>query len=224
MMYSLSDIDEIKKQRFLFLHQLWKLTAGDHSKRVLVRQVSESLNLKEDDARIIIQYLVGEDLLEITSHGFNVPSYSDASLYIKHKGVVEVEQALSKPESPTPHFPASVVNNINIGTMSNSNISQASSSVNQTVTISQETKKDLIILINTLKKFLEKEEIRQEQKDELSSDISTIESQISSPGPKSGIISDSLSSAKSILESASTIAITAAPIVAQITSMLGMIR
>jgi len=157
----LSDIDEIKKQRFLFLHQLWKLTAGDHSKRVLVRQVSESLNLKEDDARIIIQYLVGEDLLEITSHGFNVPSYSDASLYIKHKGVVEVEQALSKPESATPHFPASVVNNINIGTMSNSNISQASSSVNQTVTLSQETKKELTILINTLKKFLENEELRQ---------------------------------------------------------------
>lgn len=101
--------------------------------------------------------------------------------------------------------------------MSNSNISQASSSVNQTVTISQETKKELTILINALKKFLEKEELRQEQKDELSSDISTIESQISSPKPKSGIISDSLSSAKSILESASTIAITAVPIVAQIT-------
>ena len=74
------------------------------------------------------------------------------------------------------------------------------------------------------REFLEKEELRQEQKDELSSDISTIESQISSPKPKSAIIADSLSSAKSILESASTIAITVAPIITQITSMLGMIR
>jgi len=223
-MCSLSEIDEIKKQRFLFLHELWKLTAGDHSKRVLVRQISEPLNLKEGDARTIVQYLVGEDLLEITTHGFNIPSYSDASLYIKHKGVVEVEQALSKPELPTPHFPASVVNNINIGTMTNSNISQASSGINQTITISPETKKELTDLINILKEFLEKEGLIQEQKDELISDISTIESQISSPKPKTGIISESLSSAKSILESASTIAITAAPIVAQITSILGMIR
>ena len=220
----MSKIDEIKKQRFLFLHQLWNLIAGDHSKRVLVRQVSESLNLKEDESRVIIQYLVGENLLEITSHGFNVPSYSDASLYIKHKGVVEVEQALSKPESPTPHFPASVVNNINIETMTNSNISQASSDVNQTVTISPETKKELTVLVNTLKEFLTKEELRQEQKDEMISDISTIESQINSPKPKSAIITASLSSAKSILESVSTIAITAAPLVAHITSILGMIR
>ena len=220
----MSEIDEIKKQRFLFLHQLWKLTAGDHSKRVLVRQVSESLNLKEDESRVIIQYLVGENLLEITSHGFNVPSYSDASLYIKHKGVVEVEQALSKPESPTPHFPASVVNNINIETMTNSNISQASSDVNQTITISPETKKELTVLVNTLKEFLAKEDLKQEQKDEMISDISTIESQINSPKPKSAIITASLSSAKNILESASTIAITAAPLVAQITSILGMIR
>ncbi|MDH5569788.1 MAG: hypothetical protein OEX98_08375 [Nitrosopumilus sp.] len=220
----MSEIDEIKKQRFLFLHQLWKLTAGDHSKRVSVRQVSEPLNLKENDARTIVQYLVGENLLEITTHGFNIPSYSDASLYIKHKGVVEVEQALSKPESPTIHFPASVVNNINIGTMTNSNISQASSGVNQMITINPETKQDLLDLINTLKEFLENEELRREQKDELSSDISTIESQINSPKPKTRIISESLSSAKNILESASTIAITAAPIVAQITSMLSMLR
>lgn len=220
----MSEIDDIKKQRFLFLHQLWKLTAGDHSKRVSVRQVSESLNLKENEARTIVQYLVGENLLEITTHGFNIPSYSDASLYIKHKGVVEVEQALSKPESPTIHFPASVVNNINIGTMTNSNISQASSGVNQMITVNPETKKDLLELINTLKEFLENEELRREQKDELSSDISTIESQINSPKPKTRIISESLSSAKNILESASTIAITAAPIVAQITSMLSMLR
>ena len=220
----MSEIDEIKKQRFLFLHQLWKLTAGDHSKRVSVRQVSEPLNLKENDARTIVQYLVGENLLEITTHGFNIPSYSDASLYIKHKGVVEVEQALSKPESPTIHFPASVVNNINIGTMTNSNISQASSGVNQMISINPETKKDLLDLINTLKEFLENEELRREQKDELNSDISTIESQINSPKPKARIISESLSSAKNILESASTIAVTAAPIVAQITSMLSMLR
>lgn len=217
-------MDEIKKQRFQFLHQLWQITGGDQSKRLLIRQIADLLELNENKTRIIVQYLSGEGLVEVTTHGFNVPSYLDASLYIKHKGVMEIEQALSKPESPTSHFPASVVNYINVGTMTNSNIAQASSKANQTITISQEVKEDLTELVNTLKEFLDRQELKQDQKEELRSDISTIESQLDSPKPKVGIISESLLSAKSILESVSTIAVTVAPLVAQISGVLGMIR
>ena len=220
----MDELEEIKKTRFQFIHQLWKITGGDQGKRVLVRQISESLNLNEDQARVIVQYLNGEGLLEITTHGFNVPSYLDASLYIKHAGIVEVEQALSKPELPTPHFPASVVNYINVGTMTNSNIAQSSPNATQTITINQEVKEDITKLVSELKQFLDNQKIQQSQRDELKSDISTIESQLESPKPKSGIISESLSSAKGILESASTIAVTVAPIVAQISTILGMIR
>ena len=220
----MSQLDEIKKQRFQFIHALWQVTGGDQSKRVLVRQISEKLGLSENESRVIVQYLHGEELLEITSHGFNVPTYLDASLYIKHKGVLEVEQALSKPESPTPHFPASVVNYINVGTMTNSNIAQASAGANQTVTISSEAKQSLEELVEILNKLLDNQELQQEQRDELRSDISTIKSQLSSPKPKVGIVSESLSSAKSILENASTLAVTVAPVIAQISSVLGMIR
>ena len=220
----MSELEEIKKKRFQFLHHLWKITGGDQTKRVLIRQISEKLGLDENDARVTVQYLNGEELLEITTHGFNVPSYLDASLYIKHKGIMEVEQALSKPESPTPHFPASVVNYINVGTMTNSNIAQASSGSNQSITISQEVKEDLTELTKMLKTFLDSQEIQQDKREELRSDISTIESQLESPKPKKGILSESLSSAKGILESASSIAVTVAPVVAQITSILSMIR
>ena len=220
----MSQVEEIKKQRFQFIYQLWKITGGDSSKRVLVRQISEMLGLNEDDARTIVQYLNNEGLLEINTHGFNVPRYVDASLYIKHKGIVEVEQALSKPESPTPHFPASVVNYINVGTMTNSNIAQSSTNTNQKIDLSHNTKQDISEILNTLKEFLDKPEIQQEQREELRSDISTIQSQLDSPKPKLGILSESLSSAKNILESASTIAVTVAPVIAQISTVLGMIR
>jgi len=220
----LSQIDKVRKQRFQFIHQLWQIAGGDQSKRVLVRQVSEPLCLNEDEARVIIQYLNGEELLEITTHGFNVPSYLDASLYIKHKGVMEVEQALLKPESPTDHFPASVVNYINIGTMTNSNIAQASSHASQTITISPDTKQGILEAVNMIKEFLDEQKLQQDQRNELRSDVSTIESQLNSPKPKIGILSESLSSAKNILESVSTIAVTVAPIVTQISSVLSMIR
>lgn len=220
----MSQVEEIKKQRFEFIYHLWKITDGDQSKRVLIRQISDILGLNENSARVIVQYLSNEGLLEITTHGFNVPRYVDASLYIKHKGVIEVEQALSQPESPTPHFPASVVNYINVGTMTNSNIAQASTDSNQNIDLSSNTKQDISEILNALKEFLDKPEIQQEQRDELRSDISTIQSQLDSPKPKMGILSESLSSAKNILESASTIAVTVAPVVAQISTVLGMIR
>jgi hypothetical protein len=108
--------------------------------------------------------------------------------------------------------------------MTNSNIAQASSDTNQTITLSPDAKQNISEIINMLKEFLDKQEIQQEKRDELRSDISTIASQLDSPKPKVGILSASLSSAKSILESVSTIAVTVAPVVAQISSVLAMIR
>ena len=57
----------------------------------------------------------------------------DVILYVKHNGVIEVEQALPKPESATHHFSASVVNYIPVGTMTNFNIAQASADSNQNI-------------------------------------------------------------------------------------------
>ena len=220
----MSQIDHIKKQRFQFIHRLWEITDGDQNKRVLVKEISEPLGLNENNSRVIIQYLHSEGLLEITTHGFNIPRYIDASLYIKHKGVLEVEQALSKPESTTPHFPAGVVNYINVGTMNNSNIAQASNDTSQKITLSSDTKQSLTEILNVLNDFVNRQEIQQEKREELKSDISTIKSQLDSPKPKVGILSESLASAKNILESASTIAVTVAPVVAQISTVLSMIR
>ena len=220
----MSQIEHIKKQRFQFIHRLWEKTGGDQNKRVLVKEISEPLGLNENDSRVIVQYLHSEGLLEITTHGFNVPRYVDASLYIKHKGVLEVEQALSKPESTTPHFPAGVVNYINVGTMNNSNIAQASNDTSQNITLNSDTKQSLAEILNVLNDFVNRQEIQQEKREELKSDISTIKSQLDSPKPKVGILSESLASAKNILESASTIAVTVAPVVAQISTVLSMIR
>lgn len=172
----MSQIEHVKKQRFQFLHHLWEKSGGDQSKRILVKEISEPLGLNENDSRIIIQYLHSEGLLEITTHGFNIPRYVDASLYIQHKGILEVEQALSEPASTTPHFPAGVVNYINVGTMNNSNIAQASSDTSQHTTLNSDTKQNLIDILKALNDFVDRPEIQQEKRKELQSDISTIKS------------------------------------------------
>ena len=192
----MSHIEHIKKQRFQSIHRLWEKTGGDQNKRVLVKEISEPLGLNETDSRVIVQYLHNEGLLEITTHGFNVPRYIDASLYIKHKGVLEVEQAFSKPESTTSHFPAGVVNYIHVGTMNNSNIAQSSNDISQNITLNSDTKQSFIEILNILNDFVNHPEIQEEKREELKSDVSTIKSQLDSPKPKVGILSESLVSAK----------------------------
>ena len=125
------NIDALKQQRFAFLHKFWELTGGNQNKLIRIGEVAKPLNLNEESAKVIVQYLHGEDLVDATTHGFAVSTYFDVGLYIKHKGIKETEQALSKPDLETEHFPAKVVNYINIGSMNNSNISQGSTNSNQ---------------------------------------------------------------------------------------------
>lgn len=193
----MDSLEDLKRKRFQFLHKLWELTRGNEKILVKIRQVATPLGYDENVAEPIVQYLAGENLLEVTTYGFYVSNYLDAGLYIKHGGVVEVEEALSKPESPTVHFPANVTNYINIGSMVNSNISQASPNSN---VINETGKQDLKEIVIALKTAL-KQAPSGPDRDELASEIQTIESQIGSPRPKPVIIRESLASAKRILES-----------------------
>lgn len=193
----MDSLEDLKRKRFQFLHKLWELTRGNEKILVKIRQVATPLGYDENVAEPIVQYLAGENLLEVTTYGFYVSNYLDAGLYIKHGGVVEVEEALSKPESPTVHFPANVTNYINIGSMVNSNISQASPNSN---VINETGKQDLKEIVIALKTVL-KQAPSGPDREELASEIQTIESQIGSPRPKPVIIRESLASAKRILES-----------------------
>lgn len=194
----MDSLEELKRKRFAFLHKLWELSRGNEKILVRIRQVATPLGYDENVAEPIIQYLAGENLLEVTTYGFYVANYLDAGLYIKHGGVVEVEEALSKPESPTVHFPANVMNYINIGSMVNSNISQASPNSSQI--INETGKQNLKEIVVALKTALEQAPSGADR-DELASEIQTIESQIGSPRPKPVIIRESLVSAKRIIES-----------------------
>lgn len=75
-------------------------------------------------------------------------------------------------------------------------------------------------LIEQLKTFLETSEISQIKKGELNADISTVEAQIALPQPKASIITESLRSIRSIVESAAG-SILAPQIIHEISKYLG---
>ncbi len=216
----MSSLEELKKKRFQFLHKLWELTGGNQSKMVRIGQVAEPLGFDDKTAEAIVQYLEGEELVEATTSGLVAPSYFDVGLYIKHKGIKEVEAALTTPQSPTEHFPANVTNYISIGSMIDSSISQASPGSYQTISINENSKQELKEIVLALKEVLQQALLKQEQKEEMESEIQTLESQIRSPKPKVIIIRESLSSAKRILESAGGPAGAAAPLTTRISAWL----
>lgn len=95
-------ITELKHKRFLFLHNLYKVTEGDPFKEVDEDDLALVLGLTDSETNQIVSYLFDEGLLDIPAYGGVVS--------ITHQGVVQVEDALSEPKKPTKFFPP--VNNI----------------------------------------------------------------------------------------------------------------
>ena len=89
----------------------------------------------------------------------------------------------------------------NIGSIQNSQLQQDSSNATQSLNVVQ-TSVDLADFIENLKKSIPDLNLESEDLAELEAEVSTIENQLSSPKPKNVIISESLKSARNILEGA----------------------
>jgi Mn-dependent DtxR family transcriptional regulator len=98
----------MRAQRFAFLHAVFEAADGGENRMVRVLDIAESLDFDGETIDRAIDYLVGEGLLAWAAMGM---------VELTHLGVKEIEDALEHPERPTEHFPASVVNYINVESM-----------------------------------------------------------------------------------------------------------
>jgi len=184
------DIEETKKKRFQFLHRLYELADGDEHSFFDPSQIGQEIGFDEELTYKIVQYLEGEGLVRTVDLG--------GDIVISHFGVREIEEALTNPDSPTPHFPP--VNVISIGQMINSQIQQASPEATQLVIIGEDKYEELKKIIQALKESLDQLGLEQLKKSDLVAQIQTMEAQMSSSKPNAGIISWCLSTIQRILE------------------------
>jgi len=90
-----------------------------------------------------------------------------------------------------------------IGTMNGSQLQQSSPHATQTLSnTSGASLSDLGQFARELGKWIQSAPLSDDERAELSADLSTVESQIESPKPKNGIISEGLKSLKAVLEKA----------------------
>jgi type I site-specific restriction endonuclease len=134
---------------------------------------------------------------------------------ITQKGIDEARKALNEPDIPTEDFPRGrTINIINVKQMTDPQIQQCTSNPNQTFTINEH--QEIREIIESLKEAVNKLPLHSQRINELQEEIRTIEEQLSSSKLKINIIAQSLSSAKTILESVSALSAAALPIINKI--------
>lgn len=203
-------VEELRADRFRFLKALYEAGGGDEYAFISMFAIGESLGFDRGYTSNIAQYLKGEGLIEFRALG--------GIISISHYGIREVEDAISHPEQPTHYFPA--VNNITIGTMINSSIQQASPEATQVFSQGDVRIGELKTLVDQIKNSLDQLTLSPGDRQDVEADISTIEAQLAASKPKTTIISECLSTIRSVLEGVAGSAI-ATGLIAGIAKFLG---
>jgi len=185
-----NEVQDIQRRRFDYLKRLYDKTEGSERADVMYLELGAELGLTRPEIDKIYEFLIGEGLIVLVLLA--------GSIGITHKGIVEVETALSKPDEPTTYFPP--VNIIHIEKMIGSQIQQGTHQSSQNMRYSKKDLEAILRNISELKEQLIDLKLSSAKKAEVYSDIVTIESQAKSPHPKHTIIKAAFGSILNILE------------------------
>src|SRR5437763_913075 len=92
----MDSLEKKKAQRYLYLQRLYDLTNGDSFADVSMQHMRESLGWDQETFNQVETYLENEEL--ITHQAFGMVS-------ISHRGVKQIESALSHPGEASTYFP-----------------------------------------------------------------------------------------------------------------------
>ena len=210
-------IKEITKLRFRVLKALYDISNVDVTSDVRSDVLAKRLGMDASMVMNVLRYFQGKGLVEI------VPSRPSAVSFdlirIKTNGIDEVETAQSGRETPIEHFSPNMVTIID-SSVTNSPIQQASPNSAQVVAMNENSLKVLRELIEEMNELHQEPSLKLEEKNDLQAEIQTIQGQLSSSKPKTKIITESITSARTILEGVSSTCAAAAPLMARISMWL----
>lgn len=186
------NIEERAQQRFQFLKTVYELTEGCPYSYVDMWKIGENQGLSPADTQNIVTWLFDEGLLGDGSLG--------GGIRISHKGVQEIEAALSHPEQGTQYFPSTVINIVNIGNMTNSQIQQGTTASTQSFKQALASMDSIRDELEKLKSAVANLNLDDETKLEVEAQIATVEAQLKSKRPIRVIIEESAKSLRNLLE------------------------
>ncbi len=187
------DIEKEKANQFRFLKLFYEKCGADEERECEEEKLGVELGFDKETTDRISRYLHAEGLLCYTGIG--------GPTAITHKGIVEMQQASSKPNQSTQHFPASTNIVQVMGDVIDSPIQQATQASQQILVDPnlQRALSDFLVELDKKKGGLKLDEDKQR---DLGAEVETIRAQLKSSKPKHSIIKEALSAVRSILESA----------------------
>jgi hypothetical protein len=190
-------LEEKRRRRLLFIRKLYEVTDGSRFARANMLELGAELGWDPSEVQNVVEYLEGEGLLEYVTLG--------GGITITHLGVLEVEQTLSDPESPTEHFPAAV-NVIHIEQMYGSQIQQGTiDSTLEARFLSQDDSESVHALLASLRADLADIVLEEDDRSELEAELGTAELQLQSSRPKLTTIRASLGRIGELLTKATVV-------------------
>jgi hypothetical protein len=196
----------IKRNRWLYLEYVYDdyhRTPAGRIQTLAHDQVVRDLQLDEDEASRICDYLSDAGLIELTGGG--------PVLKITISGIDYVEDALLKPEAPTEHFPPLSI--LIARDIRNSQIQHGTVSSSQSVSLGVPDFEQVRTLVAAVREHVAKI-AEPSKRAEAEAELATLDAQLQSPEPKQRILRESLSSLRSIVEQ--TVSAAAAAPIAQV--------
>lgn len=200
----MSSLEKKREGRLRFMVKLYEIVDGFDAQAVETAQVAAELGLEisnpDDRLEVMkrVRYLQGEGLINVSE-----AIRDTESINLTHKGVREVEDAMSKRDEPTEYFPA--FSSVYANTVDNSSKQQSSSeNVQALTTITENNRLEVVRIIQSLKTWTGQLALDDDQRSEVEADIQTVETQLGSPRPKVRLIELSLQSVKRTIEEASS--------------------
>ncbi|MBU0692191.1 hypothetical protein KKH18_10330 [bacterium] len=174
----MNDLKQKKIDRFRFLKEVYDQCADESPHFFNHRAVGEKLGFDWDYTKTIMDYLVGEMLVEWKSNMHSM---------LTHWGLKEIEEAIDSPDEETDHFlPYSVV--INYGTIQSQHVEGSGNVASQTSSRESSDMGELVEFLNELKADLSRIVDNTDEQKQIIADIKTILIQASAPNPDKSII------------------------------------
>jgi hypothetical protein len=188
--YYMDEITNKKAERFKFLQCLYEKVKCSAREIIDGHMLAEELGFSREEADNVLRYLASERLIDRSMRN---------AITITHQGIVEVEEALSKPKEPTQHFPA-IFNILNVDKMVGSQIQQGSNGSTQSQYLKQFDLDAIRDFVKDLKAALPGIQFNESDRAEAESELQTIEAQLRSTKPKGLILRESLKTLRNLIE------------------------
>jgi|694.fasta_scaffold42053_7 hypothetical protein len=178
-----------QRKRFTVLKFIWQETKTqpkDSLSYSTAKDIVIKIGIDDDDLLGIFQYLESEGLIELLQYMGQLPLSR-----ITHRGKIEIENAIIKPNEDTEHFLSSVI--VNIATMNQTNInagrdangivvdSQINAPVTNSISNIQQSVEtsEILQVIADLRQLINK--LAEENQDIAADALDTLESEVTTP-------------------------------------------